>query len=137
MTIRRFLMIAVFLVGLPLLIDGAALAQAPSQATNWQQRFRTYDVDKNGCVDQREFQQWMTEAFYFRDKDRKGYLTADDLRGVMAPQTLATLTGSTGGKLTLPEFLAAAAKDFAAADVNKNGCLTMQEIEAYTHLAGK
>ena len=135
MMTRHAPMTLLLVIGLMLLTIGPSLA-VTLPASDWQQRFRAYDADKNGCIDQREFQQWMTEAFYFRDTERKGYLTADDLRGVLAPRTIGALTHNSG-KLTLPEFLEAASKDFAAADVNKNGCLTMQEIAAYTHLASR
>ena len=111
---------------------GQALPQAAPQV-DWRQRFRAYDTNGDGRIDREEFQRWMTEGFYFRDKERKGYLTADDLRDVMAPETVKALSASTGGKLTLPEYLNAAFQDFAAADVNKDGALTMEEIDQYLH----
>ncbi len=113
-----------------------ALAQSAAAPTDWKARFRSYDRNGDACIDREEFQQWMTEAFYFRDTGRKGYLTLDDLRGVMAPETLRALTEKNDGKLTLPEFLNAAFQDFQAADTNRNGCLTMDEIERYAHPGG-
>ncbi len=130
-TARRILM-AIMTVAL-LAIPVFAVSATP---TDWKERFRAYDKNGDGRIDREEFQQWITESFYFRDTGRKGYLTADDLRGVVAPATLAALTRKTDGRLTLPELLNAAFRDFELADVDHDGSLTMEEIDRYIH-AGK
>jgi len=101
---------------------------------NWKARFAAHDRNKDGRIDREEFQQWMVEVFYIRDKDRKGYLVQEDVRGVMAPETLKAINRKGDGKLSLQEFLNAAFQDFAAADVNQNGSLSMEEIEVHFRL---
>ncbi len=119
-------------------VGGLALAQTPMQGQpDWKSRFRTHDWNGDGRVDRAEFQEWMIEVFYFRDKDRKGYLILEDVRGVMAPETLKAINRKGDGKVTRQEFLNAVFLDFDAADVNKNGALTMEEIEVYTSRSGK
>jgi Ca2+-binding EF-hand superfamily protein len=119
-------------------IGGLSLAQMPVQGQpDWKARFRSYDRNQDGRIDRAEFQEWMVEVFYFRDKNSKGYLVFEDVRGVMAPETLKAINRKGDGKLTRGEFLNAVFVDFDAADVNKNGAVTMEEIEAYINRSGK
>lgn len=121
-----------------------AVILAASQATaqtapppDWKERFRSHDRNGDGRIDRAEFQEWMVEVFYFRDKDRKGYLVLEDLRGTVAPETLKTINRKGDGKLSQQEFLNAVFLDFEAADVKKNGALTVEDIEVYIRPAGK
>jgi len=115
-----------------------ALAQTVIQGQgDWKERFHAHDSNKDGRIDRAEFQEWMIDVFYFRDKDHKGYLVLEDVRGVMTAETLKAINRKGDGKLSLQEFLNATFQDFAAADVNQNGSLTMEEIEAYIKKAGK
>ena len=119
-------------------LGGLALAQTAMQAQpDWKARFATYDRNKDGRIDRAEFQEWMTDVFYLRDKDHKGYLVVEDVRGAMAPETLRAINRKGDGKVSLEEFLNATFQDFAAADVNQNGSLTIEEIDAYIKKAGK
>jgi len=116
-------------------LGSLAFAQTAVQGEpNWKARFTAHDRNKDGRIDREEFQQWMVEVFYIRDKDRKGYLIQEDVRGVMAPETLKAINRMGDGKLSLQEFLNAAFQDFAAADVNQNGSLSMEEIEVHFRL---
>ena len=115
-----------------------ALAQTPIQGQgDWKGSFHAHDSNKDGRIDRAEFQEWMIDVFYFRDKDHKGYLVLEDVRGVMNAETLKAINRKGDGKLSLQEFLNATFQDFAAADVNQNGSLTTEEIEAYIKKAGK
>ncbi len=119
-------------------LAGLALAQTPIQAQpDWKARFASYDRNKDGRIDRAEFQEWMTDVFYLRDKGHKGYLVLDDVRGIMAPETLKAINRKGDGKLTLQEFLNATFQDFAAIDVNQDGSVTIDEIETYIKKAGK
>ena len=55
----------------------------------------------------------------------------------MSPKIFKGQDKKGDGKITLQEFLDASFQDFAAADVNKNGALTMEEFEVYFKETGK
>jgi Ca2+-binding EF-hand superfamily protein len=119
-------------------VGGLVLAQTAIQGqSDWKARFRTHDRNGDGRIDRAEFQEWMVEVFYFRDTTHKGYLVLEDVRGVMAPETLKAINRKGDGKVTQQEFLNAVFQDFEAADVNRNGFLTAEEIEAYIKRSGK
>jgi Ca2+-binding EF-hand superfamily protein len=132
----RSLSLIVFTALTVILAASPAIAQT-APPPDWKERFRAHDRNADGRIDRAEFQEWMVEVFYFRDKDRKGYLVLEDLRGTMAPETLKTINRKGDGKLTQQEFLNAVFLDFEAADVGKNGALTVEEIEVYIRPAGK
>ena len=134
---RSVALVVAFVLTLGLL-GSLALAQTAIQAQpDWKARFASYDRNKDGRIDRAEFQEWMTDVFYLRDKDHKGYLVLEDVRGVMAPETLKAINRKGDGKLSLQEFLNATFQDFAAIDVNQDGSVTMEEIEGYIKKAGK
>jgi len=92
--------------------------------------FKAADKNGDGRLDREEFRQAVIEGFYFRDKERKGYLTADQLpEASRAAFNEANVKHD--GRLTLQEEVNATLKDFDAADVNKDGTLTYEEFEAY------
>ena len=70
------------------------------------------------------------EGFYFRDKERKGYLTADQLPEA-SRDAFNAANVKHDGRLSLEEELNALLKDFEAADLDKDGTLTYEELEAY------
>jgi Ca2+-binding EF-hand superfamily protein len=112
-----------------------ALAQA--SAPDWKEGFRAQDKNGDGFIDRAEFQNWIVEGFYFRDKGRKGYLVQADLQGAASPEVFKAINRKGDGKLTMNEYLNALFQDFAAMDANQNGTITMQEIEAYIKRIGK
>lgn len=123
------LVVIVLVLGLA---AGLALAQTPiAGQTDWKARFQAHDRNKDGRVDRAEFQEWMTEVFYMRDKDHKGYLVIEDVRDQMKLEVFKAVNRKGDGKLNLQEFLNALFVDFSAADVNGNGGLTVEEIEVY------
>ena len=125
------LLIATVCVGLTV----PSVAQTP--APDWREGFRAHDTNGDGRIDRAEFQEWITEGFYFRDQGRKGYLVAADLQGSIAPAVFKALNRKGDGRLTLSEYLNALFVDFAAADVNGDGTLTQDEIAAYIQQAKK
>lgn len=118
------------------LCAGQAVGQAPVRP-DWRESFRAHDRNGDSVIDREEFQQWMVDVFYRRDKDRKGYLVVEDVQGVMTLETFTAANRKGDGKLTLREFLNATFKDFEAIDVNYNGALTVEEIETYISRTGK
>jgi Ca2+-binding EF-hand superfamily protein len=119
------LMIALALACLP--VSGFAQATAP----DWREGFKAHDKNGDGRIDRAEFQEWMVEAFYFRDKEHKGYLVEADLQSVSSPEVFKAMNRKGDGKLTLNELLNALFEDFAAMDRDRNGSITVEEIDAY------
>jgi Ca2+-binding EF-hand superfamily protein len=123
------------------LIIAAALACLPcsvgaqTPTPDWREGFRAHDKNHDGRIDRAEFQDWVVDGFYFRDKGRKGYLVQADLQGA-SPERFNAMNRKGDGKLTLNEFLNALFQDFAAIDVNQNGTITVEEIEAYIKRTG-
>jgi Ca2+-binding EF-hand superfamily protein len=107
--------------------SGGALAQAtaPPDAKTWVQE---HDKNGDGKLDRGEFHQAVIESFFFRDTNKVGYLTINELR-VVAPEERKALPRN--GQLTLQEYLYALHRDFEAADTDKDGRLTVEEIEIY------
>ena len=92
--------------------------------------FNAADKNGDGRLDREEFRQAAIEGFYFRDKEHKGYLTANQLpEASRAAFKAANVKGD--GRLTLQEEVNAVMKDFEAADVDKDGALTYEEFKAY------
>ena len=68
--------------------------------------------------------------FFFRDKDKNGYLVIGELTDP-SPEILKTVARKTGGRISLQEFVNALFKDFEAADTDHDGLLTVEEIDIY------
>jgi Ca2+-binding EF-hand superfamily protein len=112
------------------LAGGLAAAQT-APPPDWRERFRAHDRNGDGRIDRAEFQEWMVDAFFQRDQGRKGYLTIEDVRGVMTPEIFRALSQRGDGKLWLPEYLNALFQDFQAMDTGREGSVTMEEVDAY------
>ena len=114
---------------------GAGHAEAQSTTTpdtaKLREWFQSVDLHGNGRIDREEFHRWAVERFFFLDKNRNGYLTVEELRGVVGPEAFKVANRKGDGKLTLDEFVNAVFQDFEAADVDKDGTLTFEEVEAY------
>ena len=128
----RYGFVQVVIVLAVCLAGGLTFAQTPvtSQA-DWKARFQSHDRNKDNRIDRAEFQEWMIEVFYIRDKDRKGYLVIEDVREYMRSEVFRAVNRKGDGKLNLQEFLNALFVDFDAADVSRNGAVTVEELEAY------
>src|SRR5262245_12685954 len=98
---------------------------------NWKEQFRAHDLNGDGRLDRAEFQEWMVDVFFERDQAKKGYLSIDDVRGAMPPEVFNAMNRKGNGKLALPEFLNALFLDFQAIDTDRDGSITVEQIEAY------
>jgi Ca2+-binding EF-hand superfamily protein len=125
----RFLVTALIVAAALACLVSPVLAQIP--APDWKEGFRAHDKNGDGLIDRAEFQDWIVEGFYFRDKGHKGYLVQADLQGAASPEVFKAINRKGDGKLTMKEYLNALFQDFAAIDVNQNGAITMQEVEVY------
>ncbi len=118
------------------LLAGPVAAQ-PQVPANLKARFQEFDKNQDGLIDRAEFQAWMVDVFFQRDKTHKGYLVYADVQDVMSPAKFKTYDRSGDGKIILREFLNATFQDFAAADTAARGALTVEEIEAYIKQGSK
>jgi Ca2+-binding EF-hand superfamily protein len=75
-------------------------------------------------------------SFYFRDKDRKGYLLIEQLKEA-SPEAFRAANRKGDGRLTLQEYVNALFIDFDKADTDKDGNLTFEEIEVYSRTTGR
>lgn len=124
-----FRCVAVGWVVSPLVFGGLALAQTspPPDVKKW---VADHDKNHDGKIDREEFHQAVVEAFFFRDKDKKGYLTIIELKEA-SPETLKAISRKSDGRISLQEYVNALFKDFEAADTDHDGLLTVEEIEIY------
>ncbi len=132
----RSLLGVLFVATALVVFAGPANAQAPAQP-DWKESFRLHDKNGDGRIDRAEFQDWMVDAFYFRDKGHKGYLVQEDLQGTLSPEVFKAMNRKGDGKLRLNECLNALFLDFAAIDVSQQGSITIEEIDAYIRSSSK
>jgi Ca2+-binding EF-hand superfamily protein len=113
------------------LLSGPSLAQTPSSETlrEW---FQRNDRNGDGKLDRGEFQEAVVEGFYFRDKNKDGYLSIEELQG-SSPAVVKAASRTRANRLTLDEYVNALFKDFAAADKDGDGTLTLEETDVYIH----
>jgi Ca2+-binding EF-hand superfamily protein len=123
------------------MILGLLAPATPGQA--WAQtgpalkeRFAGADRNRDGKMDREEFHQVAVESFYFRDKDRKGYLVIAELKET-TPEAFKAANRRGDGRLTLQEYVNALFVDFDNADTDKDGGLTFEEIQAYSRTPGR
>ena len=116
-------------------LAGAAVQAQMTPQPDWKERFRAFDQKGDGRIDRAEFQEWMVDVFFQRDQGKKGYLTMDDVQGVMTPEVFKALSLKGDGKLWLPDFLNALFRDFDAMDTDRVGSITVTQIEAYIRKA--
>jgi len=117
-------------LALLLLVPLSLWAQAPTQPDRGQ-ILRDADRNKDGKLDREEFHRVIVDAFYFRDKDKNGYLVITEVSDIMSPEVFRQADRNGDGRLSLDEYLNAVFKDFEAADTNKDGVITHEEIEIY------
>ena len=125
-TVYRYLG-AASVLGVLLVGDAIAQTTHPMTLKEWvQQR----DKNGDGTIDREEFYQGVIEIFFFRDKNKSGYLTIEELQGA-SPEAVKAASRKGDSRLTLDEYVNALFKDFAAADTNGDGKLTFEELDIY------
>ena len=105
-------------------------AQTGTAPPDLRAQFKAVDRNGDGRLDREEYRQAITDGFYFRDRARRGYLTADQLPEA-PPDAFKAASVDGDDRLSLQEEVNALLKDFEAADVNNDGALTYGELEAY------
>jgi Ca2+-binding EF-hand superfamily protein len=127
--LRRFA--CLLACGLGLLVPGGAVRAQTAPSPDIKGWVQKHDVNGDGKLDRAEFQAAVTEAFYFRDKKKVGYLTIEELRDTLSPEILNAVKHKDDGQITLQEYVNAAFRDFEAIDTDKDGLLTVEEIQIY------
>lgn len=109
----------------------ATVHQAGAQAAG--QSFSTSDLDKDGRIDRAEYQRRMVEVFYFADRNKDGVVTIEEIAAIETVDEKAFKAADRdgNGKLSVNEFVAYRVIQFDEADTNKDGVLTVEEVEAW------
>ncbi|MDK1490381.1 EF-hand domain-containing protein [Sinorhizobium sp. 7-81] len=100
----------------------AAVAQNQPAAMN-QGHMDRLDRDRNGAVDQSEYQAFMTSAFTSLDKNKDGSLRSEEVTQVLNTQQFAATDANRDGRLSQNEFLNRVMADFKTADRSGDGNL--------------
>jgi len=113
------------------LLTLATAPQAGAQAAK--QSFPTSDLDKDGKIDRAEYQRRMVEVFYFADRNKDGVVTIEEIAAIETVDEKAFKAADRdgNGKLSVNEFVAYRVIQFDEADTNKDGVLTIEEVEAW------
>jgi hypothetical protein len=125
MTINPKLLAAVCTAGL---FAATAFAMAPGEH-EWLEAF---DADRNGLFNPTEIEAAAGRIFARADADGDGRITAQEARALHEGRGPRELDGDTDGDgaLSLAEFRTDIRRHVQAADANRDGQLSMQELEA-------
>jgi hypothetical protein len=89
-------------------------------------------TDKNGDhrIDLKEYDQRMTEVFFFLDENKDGSLTLAEMQAAVKidPRRFEAADRDRNQTLSLEEYLDALNEDFEMGDRNKDGTLDMEEL---------
>src|SRR5215510_1039309 len=114
-----------------LIITSVVYGQQQSPASQ-QAIWDNADKNKDGFIDRIEFLEAMTDAFFFADTDKDGYLTLVEIRtvvGTLDAKQFEDADRDKNGKLDLYEYENALSKDFDTADTNADGKITVEEFK--------
>lgn len=109
---------------------GVSMAQTAPPRPDVKTWVQQHDRNGDGKLDRGEFQGAVVESFYFRDKNRRGFLTIEELKDG-SPEALRAVRRKASGQITLQEYVNALFRDFEVADTDQDGLLAVEEIEIY------
>ena len=112
-------------------LAGVTIAQAADRA-DIKSIMNSCDKNADHRIDREEYQKYISETFFFVDKNKDGHLVMDEIQIQVREMDQQKVTGAdrdNDGKLSMYEFCNAMQKDFEGADLNGDGTLDMDELE--------
>ena len=109
---------------------GMAAQQVAPPSSDPRTAFAQTDRNGDGVIDHEEFQERITEVFYFADTDKDGLVKPGELKVFDEKELFEDADTNGDGKLSLKEFVAARFKSFREADTNEDGTLSLDEVVA-------
>ncbi len=89
------------------------------------------DVNNDGYIDRVEYLRRMTDAFFFIDIDKDGFLINSEFQRTIEgvdPKKVDAADGDRDGKISMYEFQKAVDRGFDQADSNGDGLLSIEEV---------
>jgi Ca2+-binding EF-hand superfamily protein len=128
-TMRRFGL----LLTIVLLMSPSVVFAQRQQPLTRQQIIESADRNHDRRIGRVEFLERMKEAFYFIDADKDGSVVIVEYQLIQVgnPKQFAAADRNKDGKLSMDEFLKAVSRDFDDADKNDDGVLDEEEIRAW------
>jgi Ca2+-binding EF-hand superfamily protein len=148
---QRFFAVSILAILLATAFPAAAQQTTAPRQDRFARLMARVDADHDGFIEAAEAQAFAAARFAKLDKAHRGYLTLDDweaslrraldrasetrrprLERALSSREAAfrAMNKAGDGKLTKAEFLADSAARFAAADTNKDGKLSLDELRA-------
>ncbi len=116
-----------------LLILSSSITVQAADRVDMKSIMNSCDKNADHRIDREEYQMYMSETFFFVDKNKDGHLVMDEIQiqvQEMDHQKMTVADNDNDGKLSIYEFCNAMHKDFEGADLNEDGIIDMVELEA-------
>ena len=115
-----------------MLIIASAVYGQQQPAAGQQVMWDNADKNKDGGIDRPEFLGAMTDAFFFVDADKDGQLTLVEIRKVaetLDAKQFEAADRDKNGKLNIYEYENAVSQDFDTADTDTDGKISAEEFK--------